>query len=333
MIALTFDDGPYIYTSDILDILKASGVPATFFITGNNLGKGAIDSTATWSNLITRMHNEGHQIASHTWSHQDLSTQVTAAQRLNQMYYNEMAFRNILGFFPTYMRPPYSSCTAGSGCESDMATLGYHVTYFDLDTEDYLNDSPTMIQTSKNDFSGNVSSSSPSSSSWLVIGHDIHEQTAHNLTQFMIDYGKSQGWTFGTVGQCLGDPVANWYRSASGGGSTTTTAAPPSSTVSTDGSCGGTNGYTCQGSSFGNCCSQYGWCGSDAAHCGTGCQSSFGTCGGTSGAVSPDGTCGGTNAYTCNGSGFGNCCSQYGWCGSTTDHCGTGCQSAFGTCG
>lgn len=35
-------------------------------------------------------------------------------------------------------------------------------------------------------------------------------------------------------------------------------------------------GMSCYGN---NCCSQYGWCGSTAAHCGTGCQS--GPCGGT----------------------------------------------------
>eukprot|EP00835_Amoeboradix_gromovi_P006139 NODE_670_length_5356_cov_0.415066.p2 type:complete len:164 gc:universal NODE_670_length_5356_cov_0.415066:1670-2161(+) len=27
------------------------------------------------------------------------------------------------------------------------------------------------------------------------------------------------------------------------------------------------------------------------------------------------------------------CCSQWGWCGVTVDHCGTGCQSGFGKCG
>jgi hypothetical protein len=53
--------------------------------------------------LLRRMHAAGHQIASHTWSHADLSTQVTPAQRKNEMYKNEMALRNILGFIPTYM--------------------------------------------------------------------------------------------------------------------------------------------------------------------------------------------------------------------------------------
>ncbi|KAL8987516.1 MAG: hypothetical protein Q9177_003277 [Variospora cf. flavescens] len=49
-------------------------------------------------------------------------------------------------------------------------------------------------------------------------------------------------------------------------------------TISPDATCGGTQSYTCQASAFGNCCSVNGWCGSTVAYCGTGCQSSFGTC-------------------------------------------------------
>jgi hypothetical protein len=46
---------------------------------------------------------------------------------MDQMIKNEMAFRNILGFFPTYMRPPYVSCTRASGCVDDLNSLGYHI--------------------------------------------------------------------------------------------------------------------------------------------------------------------------------------------------------------
>lgn len=134
-VALTFDDGPYIYTDYVLDVLKNYSAKATFFVTGNNNGKGEIDNAANgWSTIIQRAYNEGHQIASHTWTHPYLSN-LTSVQRKQQMWSNEMAIRNILGFFPTYMRPPYSDCTAESGCEDDMAELGYHITYFDVDTD------------------------------------------------------------------------------------------------------------------------------------------------------------------------------------------------------
>jgi peptidoglycan/xylan/chitin deacetylase (PgdA/CDA1 family) len=62
-VALTFDDGPYNYTSHLLDVLASYGAKATFFITGNNLGKGQIDVQETgWPDVIRRMHREGHQV-------------------------------------------------------------------------------------------------------------------------------------------------------------------------------------------------------------------------------------------------------------------------------
>lgn len=49
------------------------------------------------------MAAEGHQIASHTWSHQNFS-QMSTTQARNQMIYNEIALNDILGYIPTYMR-------------------------------------------------------------------------------------------------------------------------------------------------------------------------------------------------------------------------------------
>jgi hypothetical protein len=134
-IAITYDDGPYIYTDELMDLFASYKFKATFFMTGINLYKGSIDDESTkWPAMLRRMVKDGHQLASHTWSHQDLSA-ITQAQRYEQMVKLEMAMSNVVGKFPTYMRPPYSSCTAASGCQKDMADLGYHVSYFDLDTD------------------------------------------------------------------------------------------------------------------------------------------------------------------------------------------------------
>lgn len=132
-VALTFDDGPYIYTKEILDVLDKYNAKATFFITGNNMGKGQIDNISTgYPQLIQRMHKSGHQIASHTWTHQNL-TNMTIEQKHNQIYYNEMAFRNILGFFPTYMRPPYSECD--NATQDMLSDMGYHIVYYNIDSQ------------------------------------------------------------------------------------------------------------------------------------------------------------------------------------------------------
>ncbi|KAK1856377.1 plant lectins antimicrobial peptide [Colletotrichum chrysophilum] len=56
--------------------------------------------------------------------------------------------------------------------------------------------------------------------------------------------------------------------------------------ISTDGRCG-SNGKTCLGSAFGSCCSEGGWCGSEQAHCSTGCQTGFGNCTTSDGSTPP----------------------------------------------
>lgn len=60
-IALAFDDGPYIYTEQVLDELAAAGVKATFFVNGQNFA-----AIADYASTVQRMVNEGHQVASHT---------------------------------------------------------------------------------------------------------------------------------------------------------------------------------------------------------------------------------------------------------------------------
>ncbi|KAK8138147.1 chitin deacetylase [Apiospora sp. TS-2023a] len=211
-VALTYDDGPSGYTNDLLDLLAKYNAKATFFITGVNNNKGQIDDPATpFPAVIKRQHADGHQIASHTWSHADLSV-ITPAERRNEMIKLEMAVRNILGFVPTYMRPPYSSCTAESGCEQDMEQLGYHVVYFDLDTQDYLHTAADQIQTSKDVVTQFFAGKQSAAFDALSIGHDIHFQTVYNLTEFMLQTVSQQGYKFVTVGECLNDPVENWYR-------------------------------------------------------------------------------------------------------------------------
>ncbi|KAI1815877.1 carbohydrate esterase family 4 protein [Poronia punctata] len=352
-IALTFDDGPWEYTNDLLDKLARYQAKATFFVTGTNLHKGKLnDPSLPWASVIQRMAAEGHQIGSHTWSHENYS-QLTTAQFQNQIYWNEIALNDILGYFPTYMRPPFSICPT-STCGSQLAALGYHAIYFDLDTEGYLHDDPVAIQQSKNIWDANVPRSNPCRTSWLQIEHDIHYQTVYNLTDYFLDSLFKSGYRSVTVGECLGDPPENWYRAGTKTvpSYTFTTRKPtgtwsclssPTSTlvVSTDGNCG--NGVTCQGSRFGNCCSGNGYCGASVDYCGTNCNPNFGTCstsddptttttttkGPAPTGVSTDGTCG--NGITCEGSTYGNCCSRYGFCGKTDDYCLTGCQPAFGS--
>lgn len=58
---LTFDDGPSIYTNDILDILDRYDVKATFFV----VGKESEEAQAA----IKRIVEEGHTLGMHSYSH------------------------------------------------------------------------------------------------------------------------------------------------------------------------------------------------------------------------------------------------------------------------
>ncbi|KAJ5227453.1 uncharacterized protein N7469_007459 [Penicillium citrinum] len=287
-VALTFNDGPTRYTGDLLDLLDKYEAPATFFITGINNGKGQIDDDSLpWASLIERMILSGHQIASHTWSHEDLS-KVTSAQRIAQLEKNEAALRNVIGGFPTYMRPPYSSCLARSGCREDLGKLGYHIVLYDIDTDDYKNDDPGLIQRSKDIFDEFLTTGNPHSRSWLVIGHDAHEQTVHNLTEHMLQTMTRLGYRPTTLGDCLGDPRENWYRKDSRWPGHTSKKkkkkkpkkgpkkSQPHQQISVDGTCGAN--YTCFGSSFGLCCGSFNACGNTTLHCGAGCQKDAGYC-------------------------------------------------------
>lgn len=59
--ALTFDDGPGPSTPAILDALADEGVRATFFVLGRQARRHP--------DLVRRMHDEGHQVASHGYDH------------------------------------------------------------------------------------------------------------------------------------------------------------------------------------------------------------------------------------------------------------------------
>lgn len=135
--------------------------------------------------------------------------------------------------------------------------------------------------------------------------------------------------------------------------------------LTTDNSCGifSNKIVVCGGPPNGPCCSQYGWCGSTSAYCGTGCVLNCTTKATTTkvtttkatsssvivspttsssvivlptttslGGVTPSSLP--TNLISTDGTCGGNvicpnggCCSVNGWCGNTQAHCGLGCQS------
>lgn len=100
-VVLTFDDGPDPrWTPEILDVLAAEDVPATFFVLGAHVGQHP--------GLARRIHREGHELGVHTFSHRD----VTAArpwQRDLELSLSQAALAGAVGIRSSLFRPPYSS--------------------------------------------------------------------------------------------------------------------------------------------------------------------------------------------------------------------------------
>lgn len=123
------------------------------------------------------------------WSHPSLDS-LSPTDITSQMTQVESALINIIGKYPTYMRPPYFEC--GGTCLSVMDTLSYHVINTNLDTFDY--DHTGDIQTSRDIFSNVINPTNPSSSNFIVLAHDVHQTTVTGLVQHMITTAKNKGY-------------------------------------------------------------------------------------------------------------------------------------------
>jgi chitin deacetylase len=68
--ALTFDDGPGPDTEALLEVLRAAGARATFFVLGRNVEEAPWCGDAARARaLAVRAAREGHVLGNHTWSH------------------------------------------------------------------------------------------------------------------------------------------------------------------------------------------------------------------------------------------------------------------------
>lgn len=99
-VALTFDDGPDPrYTPRILDILKASGAHATFFLVGQR--------AVSHPDLVRRMLDEGHEVAAHSEHHRHAYTLLFSTGR--EINWVKRDLQHITGNLPRWYRPPWGA--------------------------------------------------------------------------------------------------------------------------------------------------------------------------------------------------------------------------------
>ncbi|KAF9904333.1 hypothetical protein EC991_002839 [Linnemannia zychae] len=201
-IAITFDDGPFLYTNGLLDILKSRNVKATFFFNGNTYGR--IEDFAA---PVKRAYQDGHQVASHTWDHKDL-TSLSPSEALAELTLLEDAFKAIIGVRPTYLRPPFGSL---NGPVLDLlGQRNYTAVLWDQDTQDWAH--PTDFDASYKVYEAFLNNAEElGQPGHIILQHEVNQVTALQIAPMAIDLALVRGYKVVTVGECLGDPKNNWY--------------------------------------------------------------------------------------------------------------------------
>ncbi|MBD5384647.1 MAG: polysaccharide deacetylase family protein [Ruminococcaceae bacterium] len=100
VIALTFDDGPNIgTTNEVLDVLEKHQVVASFFLIGNNITDDSAKS-------VKRAYDLGCEINNHSKSHGYMD-KMTAEEIIEEYSYVDDKVFEITGEHTKFFRPPY----------------------------------------------------------------------------------------------------------------------------------------------------------------------------------------------------------------------------------
>ncbi|KAK3299430.1 carbohydrate esterase family 4 protein [Chaetomium fimeti] len=190
MLALAYDDGPYQYTSQLVDILDAADAKATFFWTGTLYG--CIYNQAA---AVKKTFASGHQIASHTWTHGHMGS-MGASQIRTEMTKLEDAMVNLIGKKPAYIRPPYLD--TGGQFLPTMQSMGYKVITNDVDSGDWNNQSPQQSQQA-------FQRAGAGGNGHISLMHETYAGTVNTLTPWLINWAKQNNLKLVTVAECLGD--------------------------------------------------------------------------------------------------------------------------------
>jgi hypothetical protein len=179
-----------------------------------------------------------------SWDHTDLTT-LTADEITLEMTQLADAHQAIIGMSPNYMRPPYLS-TNDLVIET-IKGLGYLIIEVDIDTQDWAEGPIGEIDLSIQWYEGNQTAGGT-----LSLNHDPYQPTADTFLPAILSYLSSKGLQSVTVGECLGDDPANWYRGGSVSTTNTTTGATPTGATSPSGSGTPSNGTTTTGGKGGS---------------------------------------------------------------------------------
>ena len=193
-IYLTFDDGPSYLTHEILDILKEENVPATFFVTSQQIDK--------YQNIIKREYTENHTVAIHTATHN-----YSYIYSSEQNYFNDLTeIRNkvftIIGEKPRIIRLPGGSSNTISKKYSPgiMTRITEILTHNDFYYYDWNIDSMDASgRIDENQIYNNVITHLKSGTNIILMHDSPTKMTTVGALRDIIKYGKDNGYTFAKI--------------------------------------------------------------------------------------------------------------------------------------
>ncbi len=197
-IALTFDDGPDpTWTPRVLEVLARHNAKATFFMVGAE--------AAEHPGLVARVHDAGHELGTHTYTHADLGSLADWRADL-ELSLTDNVLAGAAGVRPRLLRPPYSSvpsalCGRTWEAVQRAGTHGYLTVATDLDSKDWQRPGAAKIAESATPRDGRGA---------VVLLHDgggDRAQTVEGLDLLLTSLEK-QGYRFTTVSEGLGLPPA-----------------------------------------------------------------------------------------------------------------------------
>lgn len=191
VVYLTFDDGPSIYTNDILNTLDKYNVKATFFVTCS----GDING------LAKKILDKGHTLALHTCTHKYSNIYSSEDAYFNDL--NEISTRveNTTGYKSKYIRfPGGSSNTVSRFNRGIMTRLTKKVQENGYKYYDWNIDSNDAAGANKNQVYSNVIGALKNSNRTtnMVLMHDTKSSTKDALDNIIKD-ALDMGYTFSNI--------------------------------------------------------------------------------------------------------------------------------------
>ncbi len=184
-VALTFDDGPSVYTSRLLDILREENVKATFFV----LGKSA----AVQKQTLRRIAEEGHNIGNHSYDHKNFA-KISLDEARRQITLTDDITQEITGSKPTYFRFPYGAFTNDKLMLVNRPIIGWNIDPLDWKYRDAEKVAAEMSKASANA---------------IILAHDIHKTTVEAIPQVIRNL-KAKGYRIVTLDELFaGKSVQN----------------------------------------------------------------------------------------------------------------------------